>query len=244
VKRHAALIPLSREHHNALVAARRLHRGADGADPAAEAATFLAFFAAEAIPHFREEEELLFPQVAGRTEAQELIVEALLEHQRLHALAAELAGQLANDEVAPELMRALAGLLEAHTRLEERKLFPLIEQLMPDERLDRLAVRGSQPSGPVWGIESEELNATLLSWNAGEGPPEHVNEERDVLVVVLAGAITVHTGERVFELGVSDATIIEKGRPRKITARRDGTQYLTVHRRRPSLQIAPGAPTG
>lgn len=244
MKRHPALVPLSHEHHNALLAARRLRRGADGADPEADAAAFLAFFAEEAVPHFRDEEEVLFPQVAGRVEAQELILEVLLQHQRLHALAAELTDQLADGEVDRDLMRTVAELLESHTRLEERRLFPLIEQLVPDERLDRLARRGAEPaarrseaSGPVWGVASGELNATLLSWNAGEGPPEHVNEERDVLLVVLAGGIAVHTDEGLRELGVSDTTIIEKGVRRRITARHDGTRYLSVHRRRPSLQV-------
>jgi quercetin dioxygenase-like cupin family protein/iron-sulfur cluster repair protein YtfE (RIC family) len=248
VKRHPALVPLSHQHHTALVAARRLRRGADGAEPETEAAAFLAFFAEEAVPHFRDEEEMLFPQVANRAEAQELILEALLQHQRLHALAAEMTEQLANGKVQRDNMRTLAEFLESHTRLEERKLFPLIEQLVPEERLHRLALRATEPeacrgqaSGPVWGIASEELNATLLSWNAGEGPPEHVNEERDVLLVVLAGAIALHTDDDARELGVGETTIIAKGRPRKITALRDGTRYLSVHRRRPSLAITLGA---
>jgi len=37
-------------------------------------------------------------------------------------------------------------------------------------------------AGPVWGLESEELNTTLLGWGPGERPPgETVNSERDVL---------------------------------------------------------------
>src|SRR5205823_2831447 len=43
-------------------------------------------------------------------------------------------------------------------------------------------------SGPVWGAASADLNATLLEWPAGEGPPEHANEERDVLYVVVSGS--------------------------------------------------------
>jgi hypothetical protein len=35
---------------------------------------------------------------------------------------------LVQHEADAELMRDLAGLLEAHVRLEERRLFPLIEQ--------------------------------------------------------------------------------------------------------------------
>ena len=45
-------------------------------------------------------------------------------------------------------------------------------------------------TGPLWGMASEELNATLLAWPAGHEVPEHVNAERDVLVVVLVGDAT------------------------------------------------------
>ncbi len=45
--------------------------------------------------------------------------------------------------------------------------------------------------GPVWGAASDDLNATLLEWPAGGGPAEHVNAERDVLYVVLAGTATL-----------------------------------------------------
>ena len=40
----------------------------------------------------------------------------------------------------------------------------------------------------MWGDASDDLNATLLEWSAGAGPPEHVNDERDVLVFVVDGS--------------------------------------------------------
>ena len=65
-------------------------------------------------------------------------------------------------------MRELATLLESHVRLEERRLFPLIETLLPEETLTALAnTAAPKGSGPVWGTESEELNATLLSLACG-----------------------------------------------------------------------------
>jgi quercetin dioxygenase-like cupin family protein len=91
--------------------------------------------------------------------------------------------------------------------------------------------------GPVWGIASEELNATLLEWRAGEGPAEHVNEERDVLLAVLVGSAVLRTDDDERELVAGEATIIAKGTQRKISAGRDGVRYLSVHRRRPPLQI-------
>jgi quercetin dioxygenase-like cupin family protein len=243
MKRHRALIPLSHDHHDALVAARRLRQGADAQDPTAAATAFLAFFADSAVPHFREEEELLFPRVADTEEARELIVQALLEHQRLHAAAAELREVVSRGSADPALgarMRELATLLDGHVRLEERRLFPLIETLLPEETLTALVNPvAHEGSGPAWGTESEELNATLLYWRAGEGPPDHVNAELDVLVVVLAGSAIVSTDEDERELAVGEATIIAKGRRRKISAGREGVRYLSVHRRRPPLQIAP-----
>lgn len=241
MKRHQALIPLSHDHHHTLVEARHLHRGADAPDPIAAVTAFLAFFTASVVPHFREEEELLFPHVAEAEEAEKLVVRALLEHQRLHAAAAELRELLRerDDRVLVRPMRDLAGLLEAHVRFEERQLFPLIEELVSEEALGTLTNTEAPNNGPIWGAESEELNATLLSWRAGAGPPEHVNGERDVLVVVLAGSATLRTDEGERELALGEATIIAKGQRRKISAGRNGVRYLSVHRRRSSLLIAP-----
>jgi quercetin dioxygenase-like cupin family protein len=87
------------------------------------------------------------------------------------------------------------------------------------------------------GMASDELNATLLSWTAGSGPPEHVNRERDVLVVVLDGSAYLSIDGEEQELARGETAIIGKGRSRKITAGRDGMRYLAVHRRRPPLQI-------
>ena len=39
--------------------------------------------------------------------------------------------------------------------------------------------------GPLWGDATDDLNLTLLAWPPGEGPGEHVNEERDVVLVIL-----------------------------------------------------------
>jgi len=252
MKRHPALIPLSHDHHRALVEARRLRWAAEGPAPAATAEAFLRFFADTTVQHFREEEELLFPTVVDCKEARELLVQALLEHQRLHALAARLQQQLAGGQPPATVMRQLGELLEAHVRLEERRLFPVIEQLLPEAALTEPAAGGGREpeeggpppgSGPVWGAASEDLNATLLSWTAGGGPPEHVNEERDVLVVVLEGSaiLRIDGTERLLERG--ETAIIAKGEARKLTAGREGVRYLSVHRRRPPLQIgsAPSA---
>lgn len=95
--------------------------------------------------------------------------------------------------------------------------------------------------GPVWGAASEDLNATILVWPAGEGPPEHVNAERDVLVACLAGTAALLVDGNEAALGAGEAAIVPKGASRRIVAGPDGVRYLTAHLRRPPLKIRSSA---
>ena len=91
--------------------------------------------------------------------------------------------------------------------------------------------------GPVWGAESEDLNATILVWPAGEGPAEHVNDARDVLYVVVAGSARLTVDGDAHELRAGDAVIVVKGARRALVAGPDGVRYATAHIRRGGLQI-------
>jgi quercetin dioxygenase-like cupin family protein len=92
--------------------------------------------------------------------------------------------------------------------------------------------------GPVWGAESDELNATLLEWPPGEGPGETVSK-LDVLYVVVAGSLSLTVDGEAQELAVGDARIVPKDLPRTPVAGPDGVRYLTAHRRRGLLRLAP-----
>jgi quercetin dioxygenase-like cupin family protein len=255
MKRHPSLVPLSHDHHHALVEARRLRRAAAAPDAErrAAAADFLRFFSTETVRHFREEEEQLFPALVGHDgEGEALLVQALLEHQRIHALVGRLEHDLAAGEADASSMRELGELLEAHVRLEERRLFPLLEHVVSDEALSELDLEASRTTagspvadllalhgtGPVWGAETEDLNATLLAWPAGGGTAEHVNGERDVILVVLSGSATVAIDGEPHEVHAGQALILEKGCSRRISAGQAGVRYLSVHRRRAPLRIA------
>jgi len=146
-------------------------------------------------------------------------------------------------------MRELAHALEQHIRFEERTLFPLIENVASDEALRRLQgspdagaavdTMSPQGTGPLWGAETDDLNATLLAWPPGSGPSEHVNSERDLLLVVLSGSATVKVEGEARAIAAGQAIVIEKGSARRITAGPEGVRYLSVHARRPPLQICP-----
>ena len=99
--------------------------------------------------------------------------------------------------------------------------------------------RATGGRGPVWGLDSEDLNATLLVWAPGEGTPEHVNDERDVLVLVVEGSGEIDVDGDSTRLRAGQLVVVPKGARRRIDAGPDGIRYVTVHRRRGGLAIAP-----
>jgi hypothetical protein len=132
MKRSAALASLSRDHHQALVAAQRLRR-ATNATAAEARKTFLAYWTGHGRVHFRLEEELLFPAYAGYGDPHDpLVLRALGEHAMIRHRAAVLAA-------TPDALRVLGTELAAHVRLEEREVFPLIERVMPERALAAVA---------------------------------------------------------------------------------------------------------
>jgi quercetin dioxygenase-like cupin family protein len=114
----------------------------------------------------------------------------------------------------------------------------LLEALSAEE-LGRLELgRSVNGSGPVWGTETADLNVTLLEWGPGGGTPEHVNAERDVVVVVLAGSTTVTVDGEPRDLRPGEWLVLERGSPRRIAAGPEGVRYLSIHRRRAPLQVS------
>jgi quercetin dioxygenase-like cupin family protein len=96
---------------------------------------------------------------------------------------------------------------------------------------------GPQGTGPLWGMASSDLNATLLAWPAGQELEEHANTERDVLLVVLDGSGTARIDGERHDLSRGHALLIPKGTTRAVRAGDEGIRYLSVHLRRHGVQI-------
>jgi hemerythrin-like domain-containing protein len=133
VKRSAALMPLSHEHHQALFVALQLRRAQD-ADAAA--AAMLEFYDADGRAHFEIEEGILLPAwleldpAADRAAAERVLSEHLsirCEVRRLRAGTVGLDG-----------LHRLGEALERHVRFEERELFPAIEAALDETALARV----------------------------------------------------------------------------------------------------------
>lgn len=134
MKRHDALASLSRDHHHALVVAQRLKR-ANQSTAAGARDAFLDYWRADGQRHFREEEDILLPCYAGHGDPDLLIVaRVLIDHVRIRRLAHEIA----DDSLSIDVLHALGEQLSDHVRREERELFPLIEQALPEAELARL----------------------------------------------------------------------------------------------------------
>lgn len=147
MKRHSSLIPLSRDHHHGLVLAQRLKRGRGKApragwpaDPRLQRDQVLAFFAAELVPHFSAEEELVFPLALEYLEDGSSLVSRLLEeHEKIRTSVQRLEGLEPGDLKAA--LGALGQLLEEHIRREERVLFEALQEQVPEARLRSCGTR-------------------------------------------------------------------------------------------------------
>jgi hemerythrin-like domain-containing protein len=135
VKRHDALESLSRDHYHALVIAQGLKRANRLTARKAQRA-FVDFWEHDGQRHFREEEEVLLPLSADFVDLdQPLVVQVLTDHTVIRRLAGELLGAGTSQ---PQVLHTLGEKLEEHVRREERQLFPLIEESLPEEELARL----------------------------------------------------------------------------------------------------------
>jgi hemerythrin-like domain-containing protein len=86
-------------------------------------------------PHLQHEEQtILAPLVLKHPEHRELCITIGKEHGLLHTLAETLGHQDARQE-----LKTFATLLRDHTVLEDRELFPLVEQLFSSEQQQNIA---------------------------------------------------------------------------------------------------------
>src|ERR671910_3535555 len=131
MKRHPALIPLSRDHHNGLMQGVRLRHAADGDASArlAAAREFVEFFRNEERVHLRDEEEELFPLLLRHVPSQPApLREARVQHVQLKGFARKLDIAVAAGIVDRETLNAAGEAPYAHNPLEEGRPFSLVEE--------------------------------------------------------------------------------------------------------------------
>lgn len=137
MKRHPALYTLSHDHHQGLILAQQIKKGApqykgmpstlDGRKEYT-----ITFYKTDLVKHFQDEEEILFPAVKNKNDdLDKKIAEIILEHRKMELLVKDLekTDQLEN------VLDEFGQLLEKHIRKEERELFVEIEKVLSDDEL-------------------------------------------------------------------------------------------------------------
>lgn len=135
MKRDDRLRDLSDDHHAALVLARRARNAADAAQEATRREAWddvVRGFARDLAPHFAIEEQLLLPALLSVGEGA-LAERTRADHDRLRALL---------EDPRPENLRLaeFGTQLHEHVRFEERDLFPVAQERLPDDVLDAVAL--------------------------------------------------------------------------------------------------------
>jgi hemerythrin-like domain-containing protein len=138
MKRHPALIYLSRDHQQGLMLAQLLKKSAPEykglpTDAVGKMNYAKDLYNNELDQHFNEEEDFVFPYLTNKSkEIDELVAEILSEHKILKKSILTLD----DNEQLIENMDKIGFLLEAHIRKEERVLFEKIPEILSEEELE------------------------------------------------------------------------------------------------------------
>lgn len=126
IKRHPSLQPWSRDHHDGLLLCFKIREGIKRGVEIRRIKQYIDWFwQNHLIPHFREEEELLFP-LLGQNHPE--VQTALEQHTRLKGL-------FTSPDTDRETLITIERELEQHIRFEERVLFNTIQTMADPKRL-------------------------------------------------------------------------------------------------------------
>jgi len=139
MKRHEALIPLSREHHDGLILARLLQKDAPAykglpTDDKGKAAYALELFLKILQPHFAGEDQILATIKNTHPDIDKLAEEITDEHGQLTTAFLHI-NQSSN---LHDALDVLGINLEQHIRKEERLLFPLIQEYCDEATMQKI----------------------------------------------------------------------------------------------------------
>lgn len=127
IKRHTALQPLSREHHHTLLLCWKIRQGFSKGVETHRIKRYADWFFENHIqPHFRDEEEHIFPILGNENP---LVKKAIGEHRKLSRL-------FRDNEETEKSLSLIEEMLDSHIRFEERVLFNEIQQIARQEQLD------------------------------------------------------------------------------------------------------------
>jgi quercetin dioxygenase-like cupin family protein len=108
--------------------------------------------------------------------------------------------------------------------------------LPPENIIDIAAsLRQAENDGPIWSVNSEQLNVNLLRLPTGDGVAAHANTELDVVLVILEGSGELTVDGVSYSLRPGRAVVVPRGVTRALRCTAGPLVYLSCHRRRAGL---------
>jgi hypothetical protein len=140
MKRHEALQPLSRDHHETLILAQLLKKGAPAyrglpEDLAGKIIYARSLFSEKISAHFESEESIIEKLLDLHSDSLNELGEVVKTD---HEVLRQMFENLHRDSTAEDL-DTLGKKLEAHVRMEERVYFPKVEELCPVALMDEIS---------------------------------------------------------------------------------------------------------
>ena len=135
MKRNENLKTLSWEHHFGLVVAFRLQQGLKNGAATGEMKKYILHIWDTALRHhFRQEEQVINPELKKSPEGKKVIHQMMDEHQTFR----DLIQQFKTGKVKTDQIKTFADILNRHIRFEERQLFPFLEIHTSREELENM----------------------------------------------------------------------------------------------------------
>jgi len=142
IKRSQSLVKLSREHHFSLLFGWKIRQGIKNNTVLSRMVPYAEYFwKHHLLPHFREEEEILFVPASDP-----LVLRAKEEHVQIRQLIESLLDP--QDVTLKAQLLLLADQLDKHIRFEERELFPHLEKILLPDQLERIGRQLQEAAGP------------------------------------------------------------------------------------------------
>lgn len=140
LKRHEALVPLSRDHHFGLLLVWKIRQGLAFEVSLSRICNYLIYYVEHhMLPHFQLEELGVFPFL---DEKDELRQEAEEQHEVILGIFESI--KHGEQEHSANQLDQFAGSLEAHIRFEERILFEHMQDVLSPDDLQRLGEKISE----------------------------------------------------------------------------------------------------
>jgi len=134
IKRNNNLVPLSKDHHSALMFCWKIRTGLKLNVETTRMKRYVKYFwQAHMQPHFYEEETILFVPVQDAA-----VQKALNEHSDIKDQIDKI---IASENVQPSQLKMLADAVDNHVRYEERELFPHLENMLTEEQLKDVGIK-------------------------------------------------------------------------------------------------------